>query len=325
MQEEKKENDCLWMLKGISCIIVILFHCPIKGILGDGIIYALRFPIPIFFMSTGYFIYRNSDYLSKVTIFFKYLVFGEIIAFISLILKALIDGSLYSFLNTLNLNISLKTLFFGYVFNGTLWYLYAMIWTFMLLLIISRYRYGFRVGYCMIIPLLFLHIVGRVYITNNYDINELVFIFRSSLLFAFPFILIGRLIAEVQDEFKKYLNYFSIGGIFCFGIALMFFEYFRWHRFMDLQVSTIFISISLFLFTLYRPDVKFLGFFKYIGKNLLLYVYIFHIPVYNIVQALYRRVKIENNNFVPLIVVVFTLIFSFIWGKASKRMKMCKQ
>ena len=48
VNQKKYENDCLWMVKGVASIIVILFHCPIEGILGEGIIYALRFPIPIF-------------------------------------------------------------------------------------------------------------------------------------------------------------------------------------------------------------------------------------------------------------------------------------
>lgn len=44
----KEENKCLFMLKGISCIIVVLLHCPLPGKIGEGIIYALRFPVPIF-------------------------------------------------------------------------------------------------------------------------------------------------------------------------------------------------------------------------------------------------------------------------------------
>ena len=69
VNQKKCENDCLWMIKGISSIIVILFHCPIEGILGEGIIYALRFPIPIFFMSTGSFLYRKADYFGKIKIY----------------------------------------------------------------------------------------------------------------------------------------------------------------------------------------------------------------------------------------------------------------
>lgn len=56
---EKRENKCLWMLKVISCLTVILFHCPIQGLVGDAIIYALIFPIPIFLMISGYYSLRK--------------------------------------------------------------------------------------------------------------------------------------------------------------------------------------------------------------------------------------------------------------------------
>ena len=52
------------MLKGIACIVVILFHCPISGIVGDAIIYAVRFPIPVFLMISGYYGFRKKNYLN---------------------------------------------------------------------------------------------------------------------------------------------------------------------------------------------------------------------------------------------------------------------
>ena len=305
------------MLKGISSVLVVLFHCPIKGVIGDGIIYALRFPIPIFLMSTGYFMYGNTNYLDKVKVFFKYLIFGEIVACFSLILKSLIDSSVDNIFTVLISNINLKTLFFGSLFNGTLWYLYAMVWTYIFMYILSRYKYGFKIGYCLIIILLFAHIVGRVYVTKYYDINDLVYIFRSAILYAVPFVLIGRFIAEKQEKLTQYLNFRNIGGLFCLGIAMMLFEYFRWHQFMDLQVRTVFISLSLFLFTLYKPNFELFGIFKYIGKNLLLYIYIFHIPVYSVVQSIIKNAKIENSNFVPLIVIALTISISYIFVNFS--------
>lgn len=323
MSQMRKENNCLWMVKGISCILVILFHCPIKGILGDGIIYALRFPIPIFFMSTGYFIYRKANYFDKIRVFLKYLVFAETISFISLIIKSIFTSSFDIIVSALRTAFSLKTLFFGSMFNGTLWYLYAMVWTYLILYILSKLQHGFEMGYASIVVLLFIHIAGRVYVTEHYDINEWVFLFRSSLLFAVPFVLIGRYIAEMEALLRKYLNWYSISGIFCFGILLMIVEYILWHRFMDLQVSTIFISIALFLFALYKPDFQLLGILKYIGKNLLLYVYIFHIPVITIAKLFLHRFGCESQNFTTLIVVVCTLGLSYIWVmlKTKRHMK----
>lgn len=307
------------MLKGISCILVILFHCPIEGIVGDAIIYALRFPIPIFFLSTGYFLREKSNYIDKIRTFGGYLVFAETIAFISLLIKSVFTSSLKPIVSALQAAFSFKTLFLGSIFNGTLWYLYAIIWTYFILYILSKLRHGFEIGYASIAVLLFIHIAGRVYVTEHYDINEWVFLFRSSVLFAVPFVLMGRYIAEKEALIQKHLNWCIIGGIFCFGILLMVVEYILWHRFMDLQVSTIFISVALFLFALYKPDFQLFGFFKYIGKNLLLYVYVFHIPVITIAKLFLNRFGCESQNFTALTAVVCTLGLSYVWVKLKAK------
>jgi len=44
----KEKNEYLNVLKGIACIVVIFLHCPFPGIVGEGIIYGLRFSVPIF-------------------------------------------------------------------------------------------------------------------------------------------------------------------------------------------------------------------------------------------------------------------------------------
>lgn len=48
-------------LKGISCIFVIFLHCRFPGMVGDIIIYACRFPVPIFFMISGYYCYAKES------------------------------------------------------------------------------------------------------------------------------------------------------------------------------------------------------------------------------------------------------------------------
>lgn len=76
----EKENKSLWMLKGIACIVVILFHCPISGIVGDAIIYAVRFPIPVFLMISGYYGFRKKNYLKYAKKTLLLIITGEVIS-----------------------------------------------------------------------------------------------------------------------------------------------------------------------------------------------------------------------------------------------------
>ena len=77
MAKVKKEIYSLNSLKAICCIIVILFHCPLPGFLGSLICYFLRFPVPSFFMISGYFCtFENQAYRHRIIETIKYIVFG---------------------------------------------------------------------------------------------------------------------------------------------------------------------------------------------------------------------------------------------------------
>ena len=226
----KEENRCLWMIKGIACLIVILFHCPIPTAIGDAIIYGLRFPIPIFLMISGYFsVGKESSFLKSAFKTIKLLFFGELISLLvleALFLTGLSHTNPISILQQINWA---KTIFYGSIFNGTLWYLYAMFWTWILFFVVSKLKHGFTILQYLTIPLLALHIGGRMYITINFDINQSVFLFRSTILFAVPFMMIGRIIAEKKDIILHKTIDLHILMIMALGLSLIVIEYILWH------------------------------------------------------------------------------------------------
>ena len=57
--QERNRNWRFDFLKGISCVFVVFLHCRFPGVIGNLIIYAFRFPVPIFFMITGYYSYEK--------------------------------------------------------------------------------------------------------------------------------------------------------------------------------------------------------------------------------------------------------------------------
>lgn len=194
----KEENKCLFMLKGISCIIVVLFHCPLPGKIGEGIIYALRFPVPIFFMISGYYSFFKQDYFSRAKKMLIFIVQAELIAGIISLICFCMGQDQYNPLMILAKTNWLKTLLFGSVFNGTLWYLYAMFWGWIIFCLISKINKGFELLYWSVIPLLVFHVLARIYITEYSDIEKYIFLFRSAVLFGVPFLGIGRFIAEYK-------------------------------------------------------------------------------------------------------------------------------
>ena len=119
--------------------------------------------------------YGKVNYIGKVRTFLRYLVFAEGISLISLLIKAAVTSNFAPILSVLRTNLTLKTLFFGSVFNGTLWYLYAMIWTYVILFILSKFRYGFTIGYASIAFLLLFHmnkVPGDLFQIQPTDIGQ---------------------------------------------------------------------------------------------------------------------------------------------------------
>lgn len=318
----KDENKCLWMLKGIACITVILFHCPIQGFIGDGIIYALRFPIPIFLMISGYYSFSKKSYLKSALKTLRLLIFGELITATTIWISFLTDMSNTNPLEIISQTNFIKVIFFGTVFNGTLWYLYAMFWGWLLFYIASKNTYGFFILKCSIIPLLLTHIFVRMFVTKYYDINKQVFLFRSTILFVIPFFMIGRLIAEHQHVILQKLSGIKSLILIFNGMFLTIIEYVVWKQFMDLQISTIFISIGLFIFSLQHPKFapsKLLTQIGYMSS----YVYLFHIPVIILLKPILLKSFSDTvtTNIMPYLVITITISISYIYTKITKKIK----
>lgn len=309
---QKTPNECLWLLKGLSCIIVILFHCPIHGIIGDAIIYGLRFPIPIFFMISGYFFFLKDNYIYRIKKLLFILIFAAIIFFLCYLLGGAESVNPFSTLKSLN---PIKTVFFGSLFNPTLWYLYAMIWSCILFYMFSLKASLFHIAYIAIVPLLLFHILGRMFVQAHYDINLYVYIFRSALLYAVPFLLIGRLIAEYENVILRRLTNKKILLLFFIGLIVMVTEYVIFCQYMDLQFSTIFISLGLFLFALKNPHFSPIPFLTDIGRKVSLYVYIFHMPIIVSLKTVFSNYapEINDSNLLPFLTIITTLFVSYTY------------
>lgn len=294
----EKDNIMIWELKAISCIIVILFHCPIQGIIGDAIIYAVRFPIPIFFMISGYYSFGKMNYLRYARKTLHLIVIGELISFIAMNICYFCGISTVNPYQTLKSINWLKTFFFGAIFNSTLWYLYAVFWGWILLYFLAKSSYGMQLLKWCIVPALIFHIVGRALVIKYGNIDQQVFLFRSTMLYAIPFLGIGRLIAEYKEEIIKRSFRVVPQVLFVIGIILLVVEYIIWHQYMDLHVSTIFISMSLFLFAVRNPDFLSINPVVYIG-HISQYIYLFHIPVLMVLKNIVETYFMKMTKILP--------------------------
>lgn len=278
------QNASINTLKGISCLVVVWLHCRFPGLIGDAIIYSFRFSLPIFFMVSGYYSYSKNDtwIISKMKQILKILICAEIFYGVWDVIQECVihKNSLQMYVSEFFLNLHpIKVIFFGTLFNNVLWYLYAVFWAWAIFLLLRRSG-KMQKSYCLILPLLVAHICGRYIFQNHFEFGEnQVFWFRSTLLFALPMMLIGEFFAEKSVIISEKLTEIHALLLTVTGVGLLIGEYFYSGQYMDLHFSTVFIASGMFLYAQVRPDIgeKYgLRPFTYIGKNLYMYVYLYH-------------------------------------------------
>lgn len=333
--QERKRNWQFDFLKGISCIFVVFLHCRFPGVIGDLIIYAFRFPVPIFFMITGYYSYgKERAWIFKRALgTLKMLLLTELFYGGWHVIMTLLDnGSLSLYLSTLEgVQHPFRTFFCGTVFNPTLWYLYAAFWTYVIFYILGIGRHKIW-SYALIPVLLCGQIFGRFYWQNHYDINQAIYWFRSAFLFGLPLTLLGSLLAEKAQWIKEKCSLFKAFLITALGGGIMVAEYFVSGQYMDFHLSTIFISVGLFVMAMTFQAVGSKGLFSavaYIGRRLSMWIYLLHMWCSSVLERLRERIAGDYESVYvwlkPILVCVLACLLAFAINSFQDRLQNRRQ
>ncbi len=320
-------------IKGIACLIVVCLHCPLYGPIGDGIIYACRFSVPLFFMITGYYCEsKSNEWILRKT---KELIIKTLIAeafygvwkmFLAL---ALDKKSLSEFiLNTAIVKKPLKLLFFGSMFNGVLWYLYAAIWAYLLIILLRKAKliYKDAVCYILIIVTVCILVIGRFVAQNLWDeafMTEWACLFCNALIFGLPMLLTGMLFSRHEEAIKASLSLKKNVLILAAGLAVMGEEFFLSRQYMDFHFSTYIISLAIFLFAFtYKKDsIVLKEKLSFVGQRLSLWIYLDHVFVNSVLFTIERLLDIVDNLIVAIVHPIVVIILSFVIALAIDRVK----
>ena len=320
MEKEKLKYESLNTLKGLACIGVVLMHCGFPGLFGKIITYCFRFDVPIFFMISGFFLFSiDKNIISKkikkqIRKIAKMMIFCFVFyGFIDLIVKCYIDFNIPIekwITNVFNISDLPRKLLFGTFFNGTLWYLYALIWSYILLFFYFNYSKNSK----LIISIIFLfifHIVTRIFVKyHNYDWYFANY-WRSCFLFGIPFIMLGFIIAKYMNIFIKIKNNTLIIAAI-FGLIFQFIEYFLYKQALDFYFGTILYSISLFILAIKYPLTKYNLLINHIGEKLSMYIYIIHIAIIFSLSHLYSFFDVSPY-LKPILAVLASILVSQLY------------
>lgn len=274
-------------LKGIACIIVVFLHCNFPGFLGRFIAYFMRFPVPIFFMISGFFSANKplNWYKKKIWQTLKLIAIAEaLMAFALYFTEGLPNSiSVYEWICELaSIGHPLRIMLFGTIFNGTLWYLYAVTWVWIVFYAGKKLEIKIKYTTLFVLStvLLLMCVFGRLIFQKKYDIEDVIYIFRSFFLQGIPFVVYGRIFKRLEGKISKsqYARSFFVFSVI-FGFLLAFLEYKVYKAYLDVYVSTIIITVGLFAFSLANREKIFSRLINHIGKRLSSTVYLIHLPV----------------------------------------------
>ncbi len=213
-------------------------------------------------------------------------------------------------------NVILK-IFTGSFFNGTLWFLYALFWSYICLYIINKLNI-YRFAYIIAPIVLIIHVVLKTLVKTQtwYDVAY----FRNFLFYGLPFLLIGSFIRYKESKIIKHItNKMCIVGVIV-GEIIVCIEYIITQTTLDFYIGTIIVAICLFIFAIKNPQKVFSLILEFVGERLSMYVYIVHIFAINF--SMYICAFLHNMDyFTPIIAVSISLIISFMIHWIFERLK----
>lgn len=317
------EISSLMALKAICAFLVIQLH-----ILSDYKEYAIpicRIAVPIFFMISGYFMFNSSgqitsDKLKRSLLKILKITFWINILYILYWVIAVIENLQYLGVFT-NPNSLIQLILYGDTFCFGLWYLTAYIQALLIIWLFSKLR-ALSVLYWLIPIGLFVNLFWGTYSHLHTDTMFNGFYNRNVFTIGLPCVAIGMLIRKYQHRLKLSSAVLIITTLMLLGAT--YFECFYCIRpyimhYGDIVITTIPLSIAVFLTFLHIEKLGRCKVLNDIGKYHSLNIYLIHILlIWTIVN--YIPFPFSFPTSVLIFVLSLMLSYIYIFMKAKLRL-----
>ena len=319
----KKINETLYSIRFIACLLIILIHASFPGALGAIGTYTARFAVPFFFMVSGYFGYQVTREKLKQRRSRIAALCAK--AFIGYFLLYMVIGWYNHMLPELWQSVSepqniLLFLFCNWttplVGVGHLWYLFAIWYVYFIVPhIMTERAWHFTYIFAVVALLLaygfqiFNHF-GHLHWLNIYWRN---FLFEGLSMYA-----IGHYLHKLKLEKKVTKEFlFGIGG----GTAVLYVleGFLNRGGGFELYLSSIGISITLFLYALLYPNISTLA---RIGKKYTTDIYIMlYAAIVVFTKIFHLQEHILARCLWPIIIFLATISVIFLWNKFTIKIR----
>lgn len=328
------------LLKGISCIAVVLIHYNFNGDLGLAVKAMCRFAVPIFFFISGFFFLSN-DYtiersrtirkskhilslIIKCGIF--YMIFCILWSF-----AAIPDFNIITYAHYVITKAGLVKLIITndpFIYS-VLWFILALFYIYISFLPfnnkkVSKYLPYIALSLLLIynffaLPHVYRFISNSILLGNS---QKNIIIHNFYLFRAMPFFLFGMWARIKENEIKKFkISKLTIIFGVLIGLLLSLDASFSMGNAGYYMGSYLILAI-LTIAAIQNPNFEGKGILKYIGEKLSLYVYIFHIAIGKLIDLLQIKFNLYNVNLFmcsrAFMVLFLSLLFAWIIYKLNQ-------
>lgn len=305
-------------VKWAAAYFVVFIHCQFYGLFGVSVKAVARFAVPLFFLSSGFFLYNTppEKILKRTYRILRMLAGAFLLYFCYGVATGFVGGGkdelvkyLLRFLNWKN---SIKFLLFNVPYTSThLWFLPALIYVYLIHFVFAKRRLASRYIYISSIIVLVIHLL-LWQIIMLFREEPQTFWVRNFLFVGYPFVGLGMYIRENEGKLRT-INIGFLILFACLGaLASMLSRHFIGNK--SLPVGAVVMAVSLFLFAINErfQDIKIRNADAYSTL-----IYILHPIVIGITDKFARTIGIPQDsrwwiNLMPVIVCIASTVFSIL-------------
>lgn len=319
----KETNRCLNFIKGVAIILIVILHGEFPTYVGAIINMFARWGVPVFFMTSGYFLYKeDGSHYSESKLLYKIIrIFKLVIVYfvINIIYELVRDTVLYDFsiaTGRLLGKISLKNMVDTVLFNRTIigvggWFLTAMLLAYIVLYFINK-KEVYNKAYYAIVPLLTLQFVFS-YVPHFLGHEIAVWYYRNTWFLALPCMLIGHYTHRNKEKIQELYpsNLVSVFILLILGIGISTIERIFIGGF-SIYIGSIILALTCFWYAIKNPEKHYALSIEYIGANITLYIFIVHPFVIESMRRLTEEIGIYGNLGIQFVLPVINVAISIL-------------